>query len=62
MGRMAQRTGTDTGTTPIGAGMAVVGHLLGLVGQWAGLAAPEAPPPCAAAITYVSTDRRAATR
>ena len=44
--------------TPMGAGLAVVNHFIGLVGQWAGLAGAAAPPPCAAAITYVSTDRR----
>jgi hypothetical protein len=55
---MDRRTGTDTGITPVGAGLAVVNHFLGLVGQWAGLGAPTAPPPCAAAITYVNTDRR----
>jgi hypothetical protein len=56
---MDRRTGTDPGMTPVGAGLAVVNHLIGLVGQWAGLPGAAAPPPCAAAITYVNTDRRA---
>jgi hypothetical protein len=56
---MERGTGTDTGATPLGAGLAVVSHFVGLVGQWAGLGAPASRPPCAAAITYVSTDRRA---
>ena len=59
---MAHGTGTDPGTTPIGAGLAMAGHLLSLVRQWAGMAEAEAPPPCAAAITYVSTERRGSAR
>jgi hypothetical protein len=59
---MAHATGTDPGTTPIDAGLAVAGHFLSLVRQWAGITDAEAPAPCAAAITYVSTERRDSAR
>jgi hypothetical protein len=59
---MAHGTGTDPGIRPIGAGLAVAGHFLSLVRQWAGMTDAEASPPCAAAITYVSTERRDSAR